>query len=125
MRDHRIASGDLRNTVMVFLLVLALFFAVTPVNVAPDAIARSDSWPCSRRRNRVSSRPLIRRSFMRVARLSATLACAAVLLTARVTAQTPLKPIQFSDTRLANGLRVIISEDHFAPVYAIAVSYGV
>ena len=33
--------------------------------------------------------------------------------------------IQFSDTRLSNGLRVIISEDHFAPVFAIAVSYGV
>ena len=62
---------------------------------------------------------------MRVARLSATLACAALLLTTTVAAQAPLRPIQFSDTRLANGLRVIISEDHFAPVYAIAVSYGV
>ncbi len=40
-------------------------------------------------------------------------------------AQSPLKPIQFSDTKLANGLRVIISEDHYAPIYAIAVSYGV
>ena len=40
-------------------------------------------------------------------------------------AQSALKPIQFSDTRLSNGLRVIISEDHYAPVYAIAVSYGV
>src|SRR3954465_5447853 len=40
-------------------------------------------------------------------------------------AQTPLKPIQFSDTRLANGLRVIISEDHYAPTYSIAVSYSV
>jgi len=49
------------------------------------------------------------------------------LLTAAVGAQTasPVRPIQFSDTRLANGLRVIISEDHFAPVYAIAVSYSV
>jgi zinc protease len=36
-----------------------------------------------------------------------------------------LPPIQFSDTRLANGLRVIIAEDHYAPVYAIAVSYAV
>jgi predicted Zn-dependent peptidase len=49
------------------------------------------------------------------------------LLTAAPVAQTPapLKPIQFTDTRLANGLRVIISEDRFAPIYAIAVSYGV
>ena len=31
----------------------------------------------------------------------------------------------FSDTRLSNGLRVIISEDHYAPVFAIAVSYAV
>jgi zinc protease len=41
------------------------------------------------------------------------------------TAQSKLQPVQFSDTRLANGLRVIISEDHYAPIYAIAVSYGV
>src|ERR1700674_4551263 len=39
----------------------------------------------------------------------------------------PLKvpPVKFSDTRLNNGLRVIIAEDHYAPVFAIAVSYGV
>jgi len=50
-----------------------------------------------------------------------------VLLTVASAAQapTPLRPIPFSDTRLSNGLRVIISEDHFAPVYAIAVSYSV
>src|SRR5471032_156518 len=34
-------------------------------------------------------------------------------------------PVKFSDTTLDNGLRVIIAEDHFAPVYAIAVSYKV
>src|SRR5450432_1349923 len=41
--------------------------------------------------------------------------------------QPPLKvpPVKFSDTTLDNGLRVIISEDHYAPVYAIAVSYAV
>jgi predicted Zn-dependent peptidase len=33
--------------------------------------------------------------------------------------------IKFSDTRLDNGLRVIISEDHYAPVYAIVVAYKV
>ncbi len=33
--------------------------------------------------------------------------------------------IKFTDTRLDNGLRVIISEDHYAPVYAICVSYKV
>ena len=47
------------------------------------------------------------------------------LLAATPFAQSGLKPIQFSDTRLSNGLRVIISEDHYAPVYAIAVSYAV
>lgn len=36
-----------------------------------------------------------------------------------------LAPIKFTDTTLDNGLRVIISEDHYAPVYAIAVSYKV
>jgi zinc protease len=33
--------------------------------------------------------------------------------------------VQFSDTRLKNGLRVIISEDHTAPVFSIAVTYNV
>ena len=47
------------------------------------------------------------------------------LLSAAPLAQSALKPIPFSDTRLSNGLRVIISEDHYAPVYAIAVSYAV
>src|ERR1019366_3166645 len=33
--------------------------------------------------------------------------------------------IRFSDNRLDNGLRVIIAEDHYAPVYAICVAYKV
>ncbi len=37
----------------------------------------------------------------------------------------PIPPVKFTDTRLDNGLRVIICEDHSAPIYAIAVSYGV
>jgi predicted Zn-dependent peptidase len=61
---------------------------------------------------------------MRSARGFVTCVCVATLSTVAA-AQTPLRPIQFSDTRLSNGLRVIISEDHYAPVYAIAVSYGV
>jgi predicted Zn-dependent peptidase len=39
--------------------------------------------------------------------------------------QTKIPPVKFTDSRLDNGLRVIIAEDHHAPVYAIAVSYGV
>jgi zinc protease len=37
----------------------------------------------------------------------------------------PIQPIRFTDATLDNGLRVIIAEDHFAPLYAIAVSYKV
>jgi zinc protease len=37
----------------------------------------------------------------------------------------PVKKIQFTDTKLKNGLRVIISEDHSAPVFSIAVNYNV
>jgi len=36
-----------------------------------------------------------------------------------------IRPLKFTDTRLPNGLRVIIVEDHFAPVYSIAVTYNV
>jgi predicted Zn-dependent peptidase len=61
---------------------------------------------------------------MRVNRLSATF-LGAVLMSVVATAQSSLKPVQFSDTQLPNGLRVIIAEDHYAPIYSIAVSYKV
>src|ERR1051325_8831446 len=51
--------------------------------------------------------------------------CIIPAATQTAAAQTKIAPIQFSDTRLSNRLRVIIAEDHYAPVYAIAVSYGV
>jgi len=40
-------------------------------------------------------------------------------------AAAPVRKIQFTDTTLKNGLRVIISEDHSAPVFAVAVNYNV
>jgi predicted Zn-dependent peptidase len=33
--------------------------------------------------------------------------------------------VAFTDTTLKNGLRVIISEDHAAPVFSISVNYNV
>ena len=47
--------------------------------------------------------------------------CVGVALTAAST--TPR--VSFSDSRLKNGLRVIISEDHSAPVFSLAVAYNV
>jgi predicted Zn-dependent peptidase len=42
-------------------------------------------------------------------------------------AQAPsaIPKVIFTDTTLDNGLRVIVSEDHYAPVYAIAIAYKV
>ena len=37
----------------------------------------------------------------------------------------PVPTVGFTDSRLANGLRLIISEDHLAPVVAVNVWYGV
>ncbi len=37
----------------------------------------------------------------------------------------PIRRIEFSDTRLKNGLRVIVAEDHSSPVVAVAVTYNV
>ena len=51
------------------------------------------------------------------------LAGAGLLLAQQAAPQIP--KIKFSDNRLDNGLRVIISEDHYAPVYAICVAYKV
>ncbi len=46
-------------------------------------------------------------------------------LGARLEAQPKIAPIKFTDTTLDNGLRVIISENHDTPIYAIAVTYKV
>ncbi len=59
----------------------------------------------------------------RMASVAAVITIAAVSVLAQRT--TPIKRVEFSDTRLKNGLRVIISEDHTAPVFAIAVNYDV
>ena len=40
-------------------------------------------------------------------------------------AAAPVPKIEFTDTKLKNGLRVIISEDHAAPVVSVAVTYNV
>jgi len=48
----------------------------------------------------------------------------ALVLSASPAAITP-PTIKFSDARLKNGLRVIIAEDHVAPVFSIAVVYDV
>jgi zinc protease len=40
-------------------------------------------------------------------------------------APSSIPTIKFSDNKLDNGLRVIIAEDHYAPVYAICVAYKV
>ena len=37
----------------------------------------------------------------------------------------PVSKVLFSDARLKNGLRVIIVEDHTAPVFSIAITYNV
>lgn len=37
----------------------------------------------------------------------------------------PVPAIEFSDNRLANGLRVIVAEDHLAPVVAVNIWYDV
>jgi len=47
-----------------------------------------------------------------------------LLASSALVAQAPPK-VEFTDTRLDNGLRVVISEDHSAPVFAIAVNYNV
>jgi zinc protease len=50
----------------------------------------------------------------------------AVVLLASVAPSAQTGPsIKFTETRLANGLQVILSEDHTAPVYSIVVHYKV
>jgi zinc protease len=51
--------------------------------------------------------------------------CAAGVVVVLGVAAAPLRKIQFTDTKLSNGLRVIVSEDHAAPVFSIVVNYNV
>jgi zinc protease len=51
-----------------------------------------------------------------------TALCALFVL---LVAAAPAAKIQFTDTTLKNGLRVIISEDHSAPSFSIVVNYNV
>jgi predicted Zn-dependent peptidase len=51
--------------------------------------------------------------------------CAAGVFVVLGVAAAPLRQIQFTDTKLPNGLRVIVSEDHAAPVFSIVVNYNV
>ena len=52
-------------------------------------------------------------------------ALAAALLACGALAAATVPKVTFTDTRLKNGLRVIIAEDHTAPVFSIAVNYNV
>ena len=51
--------------------------------------------------------------------------CAVGVFAVLGVAAAPLRHIQFTDTKLPNGLRVIVSEDHAAPVFSIVVNYNV
>src|SRR5512134_2430451 len=63
---------------------------------------------------------------MRVTPSARIAATAAVLMLAGSGLPAQTTPaIRFTDTTLANGLRVIVSEDHSAPVYSISVHYKV
>ncbi len=58
-----------------------------------------------------------------VRRLSAAAIAAAVFAVSITAATQPT--VKFTDTKLKNGLRVIVNEDHVAPVFAVAVLYNV
>src|SRR5207245_8836991 len=61
-----------------------------------------------------------------VRRYAAELSTAICALSAAVSLSADTAPsVKFTDTKLKNGLRLIISEDHVAPVFSIAVNYNV
>ena len=77
----------------------------------------------------------VRRSFTRRRKLHAkaeaghyvlivSVLIVALVLGASLSAITP-PTVKFTDTKLKNGLRLIIAEDHSAPVFSIAVVYNV
>jgi zinc protease len=65
------------------------------------------------------------RTLPRACILPALLTCALFGAPPQQPKASRVAPLKFTDTRLGNGLRVIIAEDHYAPVYSIAVTYNV
>ncbi len=62
---------------------------------------------------------------MRPWRVILKISLLAAVVAVPLLAAPPLPPVKFTETKLDNGLRVIIAEDHDAPVYSIAVTYDV
>jgi predicted Zn-dependent peptidase len=67
----------------------------------------------------------VREGYVKYLKLGALSALVAVLLAGFILAAATPPKVAFIDTRLKNGLRVIISEDPTAPVFSIAVTYNV
>src|SRR5262249_41218066 len=62
---------------------------------------------------------VVMRAFFRLSLCASVLALAAVS-----SAQTKLPKVEFTDTTLENGLRVIIVPEHTAPVFALSLTYN-
>ncbi|MGH9524594.1 MAG: M16 family metallopeptidase, partial [Terriglobales bacterium] len=58
-------------------------------------------------------------------KLGAVLVCLAALISTALAADQGARKITYQDVKLKNGLRVILSEDHSAPTYAVALTYNV
>ena len=86
---------------------------------APAAANRPTRLRASRA---TAGKRLSRRTSMRKTLLRTAVLALAVAVTAQPQAQTA-PTIKFTEAKLANGLRVIIAEDHSAPVYSIVVHY--
>ena len=57
-------------------------------------------------------------------RVNLSLGVIALIISSFAMAQSKLPKLQFTDTTLDNGLRVIVAPDHTAPVFAISVTYN-
>src|SRR3954462_5283021 len=103
MRIHRLSG-------LVLLLALAL---------APLGLAQSQSANQANKTDKKSAK-----SDKKTKNNSAP---AAASTSSQATAGKPagIPPLKLTDTKLANGMRVIIAEDHSAPVFGIAVTYNV
>jgi hypothetical protein len=55
-----------------------------------------------------------------MSRLTTIVWLGTITLTVSLTAATP-PSVKFTDTKLTNGLRLIVAEDHVAPVFSIVV----
>ena len=89
----------------------------------PGALARDPGVPIGAYNHLIAPLQEVTVHHQWTRKLSLLTIAALTVMTTVLVAAAPR--VTFTDTKLKNGLRVIVAEDHYAPVFSVAVTYNV